>query len=285
MVEGQPRVAEPAVVTDVPASVLSDYDEHGVAVVRGALSPAWIERMQRATDRVIAMPTAIGSTYADPKTGGAFSHDLFLWRHDDDFRALALDSPLPAIARAVLGTGRLQLFFDQLLVKEPGLRMPIAWHQDLTTFPLTGAQVVSIWIPFDPVDEANGVVRYVPGSHRWGRTIRDRNYAAAPGDEEMPDPSMLDAVSWSLEPGDIVLHHPLTVHGSEGNRSALARRRALSIRYAGDDIRFLAKEPNFMSNLGLPLPDLADGEPLDAERFPVLFPGLTTDRPTDEGAA
>jgi ectoine hydroxylase-related dioxygenase (phytanoyl-CoA dioxygenase family) len=251
--------------------VLRAYADDGVAVYRQALGAEWIERMQRATERVIQAPTGIGSTYADPKTGGAFSHDLFLWRHDDDFRALAMDSPLPAIAREVIGTDRLQLFFDQLLVKEPGLRMPIAWHQDLTTFPLTGSQVVSIWIPFDPADSENGVVNYVPGSHRWGRTIRDLNYAEAPGDADLPDPSTFETVSWSLEPGDVVLHHPLTVHGSQGNRSATARRRALSIRYAGDDIRFQAKEPNFMSNLGLPLPDLADGDRLDAERFPVLF--------------
>lgn len=271
-----PATPNDPLVRVVPTSVLDAYADDGVALFRGALPEAWIDRMRTATDRVIAAPTPIGSTYADPKAGGAFSHDLFLWRHDPDFRALATASPLPAIARAVLATDRLQLFFDQLLVKEPGLRMPIAWHQDLTTFPLTGTQVISIWVPFDPADADNGMVTYIPGSHRWGRTIRDRNYAAAPGDDDLPDPSTYDTVTWSVEPGDIVLHHPLTVHGSQGNRSASARRRAVSIRYAGDDIRFRAKEPNFLSNLGLPLPDLADGDRLDDEHFPVLHTSLAT---------
>src|SRR5436305_818275 len=99
--------------------------------------------MQSAIDRVIASPTDHGGTH------GAFSHDLFLWRHDEDFRALAIDSPLPAIAAQLMRTEGLRLFFDQLLVKEPGLRASIAWHQDLMTFPLTGEQVVSLWVPFD----------------------------------------------------------------------------------------------------------------------------------------
>ena len=34
--------------------------------------------------------------------------------------------------------------------------------------------------------------------------------------------------------------------------------------------RFHPKEPNFMSTNGIPLPELADGAPLDHEMFPDL---------------
>lgn len=42
-------------------------------------------------------------------------------------------------------------------------------------------------------------------------------------------------------PGDVVVHHARTVHGAFANASPDRRRRALSIRYAGDDARFRVK--------------------------------------------
>jgi ectoine hydroxylase-related dioxygenase (phytanoyl-CoA dioxygenase family) len=239
------------------------YDRDGVVVLRDVVSADWISRMQVAVDRVIAAPTPTGVTH------GAFSHDLFLWRHDGDFRAFATDSVLPGIARALLGTDRLNLFFDQLLVKEPGLAAEIKWHQDLQTFPVTGTQVISIWVPFDPASNANGAVSYARGSHLWGTMFRDRNYREGAG-PEVPALEEMDVVSWQLDPGDVVVHHPMTLHGSGGNATATSRRRALSVRYAGDDVRFQPKEPNFMSANGIPLPDLAEGALLEHELFPAL---------------
>jgi ectoine hydroxylase-related dioxygenase (phytanoyl-CoA dioxygenase family) len=139
-------------------------------------------------------------------------------------------------------TERLNLFFDQLLVKEPGLTTEIKWHQDLQTFPLTGEQVISIWVPFDRATADHGVVSYARGSHRWGELFRDRNYKDGNG-PEVPDPASFETLQWDLEPGDVVVHHPLTLHCSRGNSTAAHRRRALSVRYAGDDIRFAPKEP------------------------------------------
>lgn len=248
----------------VAPSDIEAYDRDGVVALRGVISADWVARMQAAVDRVIASPTDIGGTY------GAFSHDMFLWRHDDDFRSFATDSDLPGIARAMLRTDRLNLFFDQLLVKEPGLTAEIKWHQDLQTFPVTGTQVISIWVPFDPASSANGAVSYARGSHRWGRMFRDRNYRDGSG-PEVPPLADMDIVSWELEPGDVVLHHPLTLHGSPGNTTATNRRRALSVRYAGDDVRFQPKEPNFMSTNGTPLPNLAEGAVLDHALFPTLM--------------
>lgn len=247
-------------VTDADVEV---YDRDGVVALRKVISPDWTARMQTAVDRVIASPTAVGGTY------GAFSHDMFLWRHDDDFRAFALESPLPGIARALMRSSRLNLFFDQLLVKEPGLAAEIKWHQDLQTFPVSGTQAISIWVPFDPASVANGAVSYARGSHRWGTLFRDRNYRDGSG-PEVPPLADMDVVSWELEPGDVVIHHPMTLHGSPGNGTSASRRRALSVRYVGDDVRFQPKEPNFMSTNGIPLPDLAEGALLDHELFPAL---------------
>jgi hypothetical protein len=50
-----------------------------------------------------------------------------------------------------------------------------------------------------------------------------------------------DLVYFDAEPGDVIIHHPRTVHGSRGNVSAGQRRLAASIRYCGEDVRWQRK--------------------------------------------
>lgn len=50
-----------------------------------------------------------------------------------------------------------------------------------------------------------------------------------------------EVLSWDTEPGDIIIHHPNTVHGSAGNVSESRRRLSSSIRYLGDDVRWRFK--------------------------------------------
>ena len=81
-------------------------------------------------------------------------------------------------------------------------------------------------------------------------------------------------------PGDIVVHHARTIHGAFANTTPDRPRRALSIRYAGDDARFRIKpgapqKPHHAS--------LVEGEPLAEPACPRVWP-LST-RLTDGGAA
>lgn len=55
------------------------------------------------------------------------------------------------------------------------------------------------------------------------------------------DPGSFDIRYFDAEPGDVIVHDWATLHGSTGNVSANAMRRAASVRYAGDDITFLRR--------------------------------------------
>ena len=47
-----------------------------------------------------------------------------------------------------------------------------------------------------------------------------------------------DILTWDMEPGDCVCHHPLTVHGAGPNKSSTERRIGLSLRFFGADARY-----------------------------------------------
>jgi ectoine hydroxylase-related dioxygenase (phytanoyl-CoA dioxygenase family) len=117
----------------------------------------------------------------------------------------------------------------------------------------------------------------VRGSHRW--PIHSANVFVSqdpiPGSsgERLPDieghEDDFDIVYYESEPGDVIVHHVRTVHGSTGNVSATRRRRAVALRYLGDDVRYLKRT-------GTPpdsavSPSLRDGDRMDSAEFPLIW--------------
>jgi ectoine hydroxylase-related dioxygenase (phytanoyl-CoA dioxygenase family) len=66
------------------------------------------------------------------------------------------------VAARLMGSERVQMFHDHVLVKEPGTSKPTPWHQDGPYYFVEGTQTVSFWSPLDPVKEA---------SLRWAEAI------------------------------------------------------------------------------------------------------------------
>jgi ectoine hydroxylase-related dioxygenase (phytanoyl-CoA dioxygenase family) len=260
-------------------------DRDGAVVVRGVLPEDWVARMREAIEAELARPSATGAEYG--REAGRFYGDFFLWLRSPAFREFAMASPLPALAARLMRSQTAHLFYDQLFVKEPGSVERTPWHQDLPYWPVTGSQVVSIWVPFDAATPENGVVTYVRGSHVWGRTYRPQAFdaanagafAASPYDaipDIEADPERFDLVSWSLEPGDVLAHYGLTIHGAPGNRSADRRRRALAVRYTGDNARYDPRPGTFMDmdsvRAHVPAPAIAPGAPMGGPLFPQAWP-------------
>ena len=165
--------------------------------------------------------------------------------------------------------------------------MRTPFHQDKPYFLLQGDKVAVCWVPVDRVDRKNGAMAYVRGSHRWGKTFIPSDFISRTesllelgemshdGLEPMPviegQEAEFDIVYFDAEPGDVIVHHWATIHGSSGNVSSNRVRRAASVRYAGDDCSYYQRPSSpesFRNATGL-----ADGDALEkAERFPIVWP-------------
>lgn len=99
----------------------------------------------------------------------------------------------------------------------------------------------------------------------------------AAGNQELPvlpdiegNEDEYDIVYFDVEPGDVIVHNYRVTHGSRGNTSLEHARRAVSLRFAGDDARVLQRA-------GAPEefpfdPKLKDGDSLDSKTYPVVWP-------------
>ena len=273
-------------ITD--AQTIKEYEENGVCVVRNVLDPEWIARMGEATDRILANPSPGSMEYTPEGKTGRYYGDFFVWRRDPDFKEFMRSSPLPRLAAEFMQAEELRFFYDQLLVKEPRTAEHTPLHQDLPYWPIRGSQIISIWAGFDPVTEEAGAVQYIKGSHKWGKFYAPATFGSGShfadiyrkaGLEEMPDPERLisenEMLLWDLAPGDVVVHHPLTLHFAPGNLTATGRRRGLALRYIGEDVTWDDRPGTFITNPSLaktlPPMNLTDGESLHGELFPIIW--------------
>jgi ectoine hydroxylase-related dioxygenase (phytanoyl-CoA dioxygenase family) len=73
-----------------------------------------------------------------------------------------------------------------------------------------------------------------------------------------------------MEPGDVLWHHPLVVHGAEANNSATHKIRAgLTVRFLGDKVKW--DPPSYLNPLGKQ-PKLKKGEFIEGDTtFPIIW--------------
>jgi hypothetical protein len=162
--------------------------------------------------------------------------------HDAFWVRLISDDRLLDIAQAFIGPD-IALFASHYICKPPRDGKAVLWHQDGSYWPLDPMRVITIWLAVDEATPANGCMRVVPGSqHLDLQALRERtdvpNVLNSGMDEDLVDAGA--AVDIILRPGDVSLHHPNVIHGSEANLSD-TRRGGLTIRYIPTTTRITAK--------------------------------------------
>jgi ectoine hydroxylase-related dioxygenase (phytanoyl-CoA dioxygenase family) len=277
-----------------PARAVTDAEidtfwADGVVCLRGVLAPSVVAAMAGPVDAALcgdesadlsemgrALAAAGETVLTEGGSRGGFVSGVDHWRARPAFRVFAAESALPAIAGALLRATKVNLYEDSVLVKEPGALERTAWHQDLSYFHVEGEQLCTTWCPLDPVGVDTGAVRYARGSHRWDAVYRPNLFVAElpiPGTEGEPVPDVdaladAEVLTFETGPGDVVVHHARTLHAAGGNRSATIRRRAISVRYCGDDARVRVRP-------GAPLKPyqhaVVDGAVLDSDDCPVVW--------------
>jgi ectoine hydroxylase-related dioxygenase (phytanoyl-CoA dioxygenase family) len=262
----------------INSEILQQYENDGATVVRDCLSDEWLDLLRKAVEHDIENPGPMVLNYIEGNQstpGGRFHGNVRIWETDNIFRDFCLNSPLPKLAAKFLSSKKINLFYDQLFVKEPGMLNRTRWHNDQPYWSMRGWQILSFWIALDPVNARNGALEFIRGSHRWGRWFEPegtRDYERNPDYEIIPDieadRDQYEIISWDLSPGDVYVFHALTVHGAGGNQSSDVRRRGYTVRYTGDDVVYdtrLGTNKNLHSDMH------KDGDLLDSERYPVVW--------------
>lgn len=290
-------VAEPDVdnlrqsIDDAMATLDQSYGGYDLTAIAQAVEDDDFSTLKAQSDRqygVEALAAVIkqsGATLLRDESirnsgkSGHFCVDTGVASRNAVFRRFVIDGPGPEIAANLLRSDKINFYDDQVLVKGPGTAERTAYHQDSTYFNLDGDQTCVMWIPVDRVSQDGGTVRYIRGSHLWGKDYKPNIFLsqmAFPGSDGVSLPDIetfedaFDIISFEVEPGDIIVHHYKIIHGAGGNATDRPRRAA-SLRYCGDDMRYKFRPyapPQIHHHHAL-----KDGDLLDSEQFPIVWRG------------
>ncbi len=249
------------------------FAEHGYVIVRGALDSSRVVELESALDSIRA-----GLPEPEP---GAIWEAAGLSRAHPVLAEHARDARIGALVAELLDSDGVQLLQDTALVKPARVGGSVAWHRDHTyTGYLTPARLVSVRLALGPCTRASGCLEVIDGSHLHGATGELRAFTEG-GVVELAEDRAHEwhdrVVALELAPGDLSLHHCLTLHRSGCNTSPHTRK-TLVTRLFDASSTLLADQ----------LPEAArgqfptrDGAHLDPAVFPLVFSRRATQARSD----
>ena len=253
---------------------IKDYQKDGVLIVKDIFKD-WIKPLRNGFQKVLENPSKHGRENVDDNNG-RFFEDYCNWERIKEFKDCILNSLGAQIVAEATNSKSIQIFHEHIFIKEPGTNKETPWHQDMPYYCVDGNDTGSFWIPLDEVDKENNL-KLILGSHQWSKLIRPTKWSDNQSwykenscfmDLPKVEKFNNDILIPELSLGDAVLFNFKTVHSSTGNNT-LKSRRAFSMRFIGDDVRYInrggATSPPFD---GI---NLKSGDLMREDWFPRIF--------------
>lgn len=223
--------------------IKEEFQKYGYAFIPGFLTIGEVKKIISNFNRVIinvlpGMPP--GNVFFEDKEDPSTLKQLIdLHIYDSFFKDVLVNSRFKDLAEFLLEDkviGKNLEYFN----KPPLIGKPTPPHQDGYYFMLNPSIAVTMWMAFEPADDENGCIKYVKGSHLKGMRPHGRTKTLGFSQEITDfgtDEDKSNEVSFPAKPGDLLVHHSLTIHRAGGNTSETRSRKALGLIYFGESAK------------------------------------------------
>ncbi len=222
-------------------SIKKTYDRDGYVFIHGLLSQEEVVDINRElvvyiNNTIPEMPSNL-VFYEDENDQTTLKQLQDIHKYNAFFERILKGSPFEEIARALMVEnviGKSLEYFN----KPKGIGKPTPPHQDGYYFMLNPPQAITMWLALEKADEENGCVRYIKGSHLTGMRPHGRTATLGFSQEitDYADQDFAAEIPFPAQPGDLLIHHALTIHRADGNPSNRSRR-ALGFIYFGESAK------------------------------------------------
>ena len=212
-----------------------DFDRDGFVLVEGYLSAGEAgvinDNIQRFIDEVLPKSPDTTAFYEDMDDPASIKRLQDMAELDPYFGELFQSDRFTRLASFLLADDVVAKN-SQWFNKPARVGAVTPPHQDGFYFMLEPNEAITLWIALDDIDEENGCMRYVRGSHRRGmRPHRSSNVLGfSQGVSDYSDADREREVTMCAKPGDLFAHHSMIIHRADANQSN-RRRAALGLVY------------------------------------------------------
>lgn len=236
--------------------VVDRYRRRGFVHIPQVLSDAEVQRFRAAA-------VDYRRRFATRSDRPVFAQYVDVWQHDPTLRELTLNPRLAAIAERLQGT-ELQLWHDQILVKDPHNGAATEFHQDRPYWPHAGPVALSAWVALVDVPVDRGCMTFIPGSqHQTGLSVQDLNDHRSLM-KIWPEAEWQERITIPLRAGDCTFHTCYTAHTANPNDTDEARIAQVVI-YMDARTTFTGAAHPVTDGM-----DLAVGQRFPTDRFPRI---------------
>lgn len=221
-----------------PSQSLNRFERDGYLCVDQLYSPDEMRALNSEIGRFIqdAVPMMPSTQvyYEDKNDLSSLKQLQRMFEYDEYFRKLMENGPARKLAEEVLQDEVIPVNM-QYFNKPAGIGQATPPHQDGYYFHLNPCEAVTGWLALEEVDDENGCIHYVRGSHR-DEGFRDHGQTGVLGfSQGMTDfgtqSDKENEVSFPGPAGTFLMHHAKTIHWAGANTSATRSRRALGFIY------------------------------------------------------
>ena len=219
------------------------FDKDGYVFIPGFLSKDEVQVLNENVKRFISEGMPAMSTnhyfYEDKNDPSTLKQMQDLEKYDAWFKTLAVASKYEELAKSLLGEA-VECKTVEYFNKPPKIGKPTPPHQDGYYFMINPPQAVTMWLALEDVLEETGCVKYIKGSHLKGMRPHGRTstlgFSQGIVDFGTAD-DMENEVAFPAQPGDLLVHHSMTIHRAGANTTADRTRKAIGLIYFGVSAR------------------------------------------------
>ncbi len=207
------------------------FVESGYVVIRNAFSHAEVEILKRCVDTCDVMQDRFRDVQQKFEAGEYPSFEtIFVWNDTSGFDVFSYFSRRAVIFNTIKYAfdDEPYVYHNKVALKYP--KMPgFSYHQDYYYWYGMGClypDMATCFIAAERSELSNGCLRVLDKSHRLGRVEHESFGPADSGVERDRLTEIMKRhpeVAIELDPGDCVIFHANTIHGSYPNKSALSR--------------------------------------------------------------
>ena len=207
---------------------VQQYEREGILFPAPALSPDEVSKFRAAFERLEA------------HLGGRPQHRQLIqphlcyrWAYD-----LATHPAILNVIEEIIGPNIL-VHSTSVFPKYPHESDYISWHQDAYYWGLSSPRLVSAWVALTNSNVENGCLRVVPGTHQQEvlpHTKSAQHKKTRLSLEVAVEVDESRAADIILNAGEMSLHHPYIIHGSNPNQTH-EKRIGFAIRFVASHVK------------------------------------------------
>jgi hypothetical protein len=266
--EIEDELAKPYTVTN---SQCLDFRENGFIKLPNVLSSGAVARLRQELLQLL------GQTF-NPKTNidnnNRFLSLEMMWLQNTLIKSYVLSPRIAKISADLLGVKSVRLYHDNALAKEPGCgRTP--WHCDDDHFPLATQDVVTAWIPAQPIPTVMGPLAFAtPLSIFEHVKDIDFNKFDTSYDKQIAEVFKSNNITIEDSPfamGEVSFHHNRSFHTAGRNKTTRSRV-VLANTYFADGARVVDQPTMVSGDWQKFIPGVGPGEVAASKLNPIGWP-------------